>query len=72
MERCRAEIAAVEAQIRAGHPDVQGLCLALADLTHDLLHLRAQRRLGLGQRLFGLHVRPHHQRELLRVLLGVQ
>jgi hypothetical protein len=31
MDRCRREIAAVEAQIRAGHPDVQGLCLALAD-----------------------------------------
>jgi hypothetical protein len=28
--RCRLEIAAIEAQIRAGHPDVEGLCLALA------------------------------------------
>jgi hypothetical protein len=31
MDRCRREIAAIEAQLRAGHPDVQGLCLALAD-----------------------------------------
>jgi hypothetical protein len=27
-ERCRAEIAEVEAQLLAGHSDVQGLCLA--------------------------------------------
>ena len=31
MDRCRAVIATIEAQIRAGHPDLQGLCLALAD-----------------------------------------
>jgi hypothetical protein len=31
IERCRAEIAAIEAQIRNGHPDLQGLCLALSD-----------------------------------------
>ena len=36
MERCRAEMAAVEAQIRAGHPDLQGLCLALADWSAEL------------------------------------
>ena len=36
MERCRAEIAAVEAQIRAGHPDLPGLCLALADWSAEL------------------------------------
>jgi hypothetical protein len=26
----------VEAQIRAGHPDLQGLCLALADWSSEL------------------------------------
>jgi hypothetical protein len=31
IERCRREIADIEAQIRAGHPDVEGLCLALSD-----------------------------------------
>ena len=36
MERCRAEIAAVEAQIRAGHPDLEGLCLALSDWSREL------------------------------------
>ena len=40
MDRCQAEIAAVEAQIRAGHPDLQGLCLALADWSAELRLLR--------------------------------
>jgi hypothetical protein len=31
MNRCREEIAAIEALIIAGHPDLQGLCLALSD-----------------------------------------
>jgi hypothetical protein len=31
IERCRCEIAAIEALIGAGHPDLQGLCLALSD-----------------------------------------
>jgi hypothetical protein len=34
--RCRLEIAAIEAQILAGHPDVAGLCLALADWSAEL------------------------------------
>jgi|SRR5579862_835436 len=33
---CRREIAAIEAQLRAGHPDVAGLCLALADWHAEL------------------------------------
>ena len=36
MARCRAEIAAVEALLRAGHPDVAGLCLALSDWSAEL------------------------------------
>lgn len=40
MERCRREIAAIEDQLRAGHPDVPGLCLALADWSAELRILR--------------------------------
>ena len=36
MARCRTEIAAVEALLRAGHPDVAGLCLALSDWSAEL------------------------------------
>ena len=34
--RCRREIAAIEAQILAGHPDLEGLCRALADWSAEL------------------------------------
>jgi hypothetical protein len=33
--RCDAEIADVEALLRAGHPDIQGLLLALSDWTQE-------------------------------------
>jgi hypothetical protein len=36
MELCQREIAAIEHQLRAGHPDVHGLCLALADWSEEL------------------------------------
>jgi hypothetical protein len=36
MERCRREIAAIEAEIRAGNPDLPGLCLALSDWHAEL------------------------------------
>jgi len=36
LERCRREIAAIEARISAGHPDVAGLCLALSDWCAEL------------------------------------
>ena len=36
MDRCRAEIADIEALMRAGHPDVAGLCLALSDWSKEL------------------------------------
>jgi hypothetical protein len=36
MERCRQEIAAIEAELLAGNPDVAGLCLALADWSAEL------------------------------------
>ena len=35
-DRCRAEIAATEALLLAGHPDVEGLCMALADWSVEL------------------------------------
>jgi hypothetical protein len=42
MERCRCEIAAIEDQLRAGHPDVEGLCLALADWSAELRIIEAE------------------------------
>ena len=36
IERCRQEIADIEAQILADHPDLQGLCLALSDWWAEL------------------------------------
>ena len=44
-ERCRREIAGIEALILAGHPDVQGLCQALADWSAELRILE-QENLG--------------------------
>lgn len=34
--RCHGELANIEAQLRAGHPDVEGLVLALADWSQEL------------------------------------
>jgi hypothetical protein len=42
VERCRREIAAIERAIRAGHPDVEGLCMALADWSAELRILEAE------------------------------
>ena len=44
MERCRREIAAIEGALRAGHPDVQGLCLALSDWSTELRILEAEQK----------------------------
>jgi hypothetical protein len=46
MERCRAEIVAIEAQILAGNPDLPGLCLALADWSAELHILQQEIRAG--------------------------
>jgi hypothetical protein len=43
MERCYREIAAIEAEILAGNPDVQGLCQALSDWWAELRILEAER-----------------------------
>ena len=36
MERCHKELAAIETEIRAGNPDLEGLCLALQDWSAEL------------------------------------
>jgi hypothetical protein len=36
VDRCRVEIAAIEVQLLAGHPDVDGLCMALSDWSAEL------------------------------------
>jgi hypothetical protein len=42
IEQCRREIAAIEEQLRAGHPELEGLCLALADWSAELRILLKQ------------------------------
>jgi hypothetical protein len=44
MERCRREIAGIEAEILAGHPDLSGLCLALSDWSAELRLLQREVR----------------------------
>ena len=40
--RCRREIAAAEVALLVGHPDVEGLCLALSDWSAELRILQAE------------------------------
>ena len=42
LERCDVEIRHVELLIRAGHPDMEGLLLALADWSTERRLLRAE------------------------------
>ena len=44
MARCRREIVAIETQLLAGHTEVEGLCLALADWSAELRILLAQQK----------------------------
>jgi hypothetical protein len=44
VQRCREEIAECERLLREGHPDLQGLCLALADWSAELRLLEEIRR----------------------------
>jgi len=46
MERCRREIAAIEAELLAGNPDVAGLCLALSDWWTELRIIQESAREG--------------------------
>jgi len=50
MQRCRREIAAIEAEILAGNPDLQGLCLALWDWSTELRILQDEERRQEGTR----------------------
>jgi len=43
MDRCRREIAEIELQILAGHPDMKGLCLALSDWNAEVRLLEKER-----------------------------
>ena len=42
IDRCRHEIAEIEAQLRAGHRDLHGLLLALADWHAELRLLKGE------------------------------
>jgi hypothetical protein len=44
IERCRREIAAIEAEILAGNPDLPGLCQALSDWWVELRVIEAEQR----------------------------
>lgn len=44
MERCLHEIAAIEAEILAGNPDLQGLCVALSDWSAESRILQDEKR----------------------------
>ncbi len=44
MERCKREIAAIEAEILSGNPDVEGLCPALSDWWTELRILELEQR----------------------------
>jgi hypothetical protein len=43
IERCRREIAAIRAELLAGNPDVEGLCLALVDWNAEMRLLENER-----------------------------
>jgi hypothetical protein len=44
IENCRREIVAIEAELLAGNPDVQGLCLALSDWSAELRIIQNEER----------------------------
>jgi hypothetical protein len=44
IERCRREVAAIETELLAGNPDVEGLCLALTDWSAELRILQNEER----------------------------
>jgi hypothetical protein len=47
-QRCETEIAEIERQLRNGHPDVEGLCLGLADWSAELWLI--EREMGLEEK----------------------
>jgi len=44
MDRCRREIASIEAEFLAGNPDLPGLCVALSDWHAELRILQNEVR----------------------------
>lgn len=42
IDRCRREIAELERLLGSGHPDVEGLCLALSDWSAELRILEGE------------------------------
>jgi hypothetical protein len=48
IDRCRREVATVEAELLGGNPDVEGLCLALADWSAELRILQDEQRRSGG------------------------
>jgi hypothetical protein len=50
IERCQREIAAIEAELLAGNPEMEGLCLALADWATELRILQNEQRRREGTR----------------------
>ncbi len=48
VDRCRVEIASIEALLRAGHPDVEGLVLALADWSEELRMIAREKKKAAG------------------------
>ena len=44
IERCRREIAEIEALLLAGHWDIQGLCMALSDWSAELRLIKRDSR----------------------------
>ena len=48
MARCRRAIAEIETALRGGHPDLEGLCLALVDWCGELRLI--ERELGIARK----------------------
>ncbi|HEY1759245.1 MAG TPA: hypothetical protein VGG72_27985 [Bryobacteraceae bacterium] len=48
IERCRTDVAAIEAELLAGNPDVEGLVLALADWSAELRILHDENASAIG------------------------
>jgi hypothetical protein len=42
MDRCRREVAALDALARTGHPDLQGILLGIADWSAELRKLESE------------------------------
>jgi hypothetical protein len=49
VDLCRAEIATAETLLRAGHPDIEGVCMALADWSAELRILEGEAIPPLGR-----------------------